>query len=323
MSILTIDTFNVKNITFSDVKTDIHGRKMVFLNHKGGKIQLQSPKMYSPFGIKKWRKADDNTNKDDKFEIELSFKGTQNTDKNGLKIKKFHESLLELDELIKEKCIENCKSWIGVNKIDKSTFEEMMYKPNVRVSKDKDGNVLDYPARFRVKIDRDIDQNGNPSGKLLSCKKNKTSIIVVDNDNNQTLLTEDNAEKLISRNSQVITIVQLVYLSLSKTAVSTKWKLIQAKVYPDAKPITNVVIVDDDEDNEYDNNDSENVDQQLMDDLDNLEITDNCTDDNVIQKQEENENEENDQLENEQVDDNEEIQEEVQQKPKGRRTKKQ
>ena len=224
MSILTTDTFNVKNITFSDVKTDIHGRKMVFLNHKGGKIQLQLPKMYSPFGIKKWRKADDNTNKDDKFEMELSFKGTQNTDKNGLKLKKLHESLLELDELIKEKCIENCKSWIGVNKIDKSTFEEMMYKPNVRVSKDKDGNVLDYPDRFRVKIDRDIDQNGNPSGKLLSCKKNKTSIIVVDNDNNQTLLTEDNAEKLISRNSQVITIVQLVYLSLSKTAVSTKWK---------------------------------------------------------------------------------------------------
>ena len=71
-------------------------------------------------------------------------------------------------------------------------------------------------------------------------------VIVVDNNNNQTLLTEDNAEKLISRNSQVITIVQLVYLSLSKTAVSTKWKLIQAKVYPDAKPITNVVIVDDD-----------------------------------------------------------------------------
>lgn len=322
MSILTTDTFNVKNITFSDVKTDIHGRKMVFLNHKGGKIQLQLPKMYSPFGIKKWRKADDNTNKDDKFEMELSFKGTQNTDKNGQKIKKLHESLLELDELIKEKCIENCKSWIGVNKIDKSTFEEMMYKPNVRVSKDKDGNVLDYPDRFRVKIDRDIDQNGNPSGKLLSCKKNKTSIIVVDNDNNQTLLTEDNAEKIISRNSQVITIVQLVYLSLSKTAVSTKWKLIQAKVYPDAKPITNVVIVDEDED-EDDNvneNDSENVDQQLMDDLDNLEITDNCTDDNVIEKQEVQEEDEDQQ---EEQDDVQVIEQVIEEKPKGRRSKKQ
>jgi len=311
MSILTADTFNVKNITFSDVKTDIHGRKMVFLNHKGGKVQLQTPKMYSPFGIKKWRKPDDTTNKDDKFEMEVSFKGLNSDDKNGQKLYKLHQSLLDLDELIKEKCIENCKSWIGVNKIDKSTLEEMMYKPNVRVSKDKDGNVLEYPDRFRIKIDRDIDQNGNASGKLLSCKKNKTSIIVVDNENNQTLLTEENAEKLISRNSQVITIVQLVYLSLSKTAISTKWKLIQAKVYPDAKPITSVVICDEDDEEP----ESDNVEKQLMDDLDNLELTD---DSNVnIEQQNENQVQE----EPEQVDDdNEEIV--LEEKPKARGRKK-
>jgi hypothetical protein len=246
MSVIKGANLDLSKITFSDVKTDMHGRKMVYVNLNNGKILVQTPKMYAPNGLKRWRKKDAIDNTDDKFELELSFYGEDGANKNAEEIRQFHQNLQEFDELIKRKVIEKAKEWLSMPKLDMNTLESVMYTPMVRVPKDKEGNELPYPSRVRVKIDRDLDTEGNASGRFLSNKRFKTEIMVFDENKEQLQINEDNAETVIPKGTQVVSIMELVYLSLSKTTISTKWKLVQAKVFRNKNAITSYAMLDDD-----------------------------------------------------------------------------
>lgn len=238
---------DLSKVTFSDVKTDNHGRKMVYINLNNGKILVQTPKMYAPNGIKKWRKKEALDNKDDKFEMELSFYGENGTDKNSQEIKMFHEKMEEFDELVKSKVLEKAKEWLGMPKLDMNTLESVMYTPMVKVPKDKEGNELPYPSRIRVKLDRETDSSGNASGRFISNKKFKTEVMLFDDSKTQISLSEDNAEHVVPKGCQVVTLMELVYLSLSKTTISTKWKMVQAKVFRNKDSITGYAMLDDED----------------------------------------------------------------------------
>jgi hypothetical protein len=271
MSVVKANNLNLSQVTFSDVKTDNHGRKMVYINGSNRKIMIQTPKMYAPNGIKRWRKKDALDNKDDKFELELSFYGESGTDKNAQEIKELHEKWEEFDTLIKNKVVEKAREWLGMPKLDMTTLESVMYTPMVRVAKDKEGNELPYPSRIRAKIDREVDTNGNPSGRFLSNKKFKTEVLLFDESKNKIDLNEDNAETAVPKGSQVVCILELVYLSLSKTTISTKWKLVQAKVFKNQDSITGYAMLDDESTDQ----------QQVKEDLD----TDETVDANVVQEE--------------------------------------
>lgn len=263
MSVLKASSLDLNKISFSDVKVDPHGRKMVYVNLNGGKIRLQTPKMYAPNGIKKWVKKNPNDN--DNFEMELSFYGEAGTDKNSVEIAEIHKKFKELDEIIKNKILENCTKWVG-KKITKEVLEEDRYKPIVKVPKDKEGNVLNYPSRFKTKIDRDSE-----NGKFLSNKKDKTDLLFFDENKQRIEIDESNAENIVQRNSQVITIIELVYLSISATGISVKWKLVQCKLFRNKDTITEYAMLDDEEE----------TPAELPDDLDNSE-------DSVVEEQVEN-----------------------------------
>lgn len=246
--VVKASNLDLSKVTFSDVKTDNHGRKMVYINLNNGKIMVQTPKMYAPNGIKRWRKKDAIDNKDDKFEMELSFYGENGTDKNSQEIREFHEKWKEFDELIKNKVIEKAREWLSMPKLDMNTLESVMYTPMVKVPKDKEGNELPYPSRIRSKIDRETDANGNSSGRFLSNKKFKTEVLLFDENKEKVHLNEENAEDAVPKGSQVVSILELVYLSLSKTTISTKWKLVQAKVFRNKDTITGYAMLDDEAD---------------------------------------------------------------------------
>lgn len=258
MGIVKATDFDLSRVTFSDVKTDSHGRKMVYINSDQGKIMVQTPKMYAPFGVKRWRKKDANDNKDDKFELELSFGGENGTDKHSEELRTFHEKWNEFDELIKKTVISKSKEWLGMNKLDMNTLESVMYTPMVKIAKDKEGNQLDYPSRIRVKIDREIDGSGNSTGRFLSNKRFNTEVLMFDENKQRLDFNEETAEQVVPKNSQVVCIMELVYLSLSKTTISTKWKMVQSKVYGNKNTITEYAMLDD-EKSDLDTAEEENV----------------------------------------------------------------
>lgn len=246
MPVIKVNSLDLSKITFSDVKTDNHGRKMVFVNYDGGKIMVQTPKMYVPNGIKRWRKKDATDNKDDSFEMEMSFGGE---DKN-VDIREFHNKMKEFDELVKKQIISHSKEWLGKPKVSMELVENAFYSPTVRVPMDKEGNILDYPSRIRAKLDRERDYtNDSFTGRFLSCKKPPTPVLIFDESKQLIQMDENNFESVVPKGSHVVTVLELVYLTIT-TKVSAKWKLVQAKVARNQQTITGYAMIDDEKDEE-------------------------------------------------------------------------
>ena len=244
MSIIKAVNLDLNKISFSDVKTDNNGRKMVYVNYNGGKIMVQTPKMYVPNGIKRWRKKDAADNKDDSFELELSFGGEDKEDKNSLEIREFHSKLEHFDSLVKNTIISKSKEWLGKPKVSMETVEDAYYTPSVKIPTDKDGNILDYPSRVRAKLDRERDNSDGFTGRFLSNKRFKTPVLIFDESKSQLDLDESNFDITVPKGSQVICVLELVYLSIT-TKVSAKWKLVQAKVFKNQQSITGYAMIDD------------------------------------------------------------------------------
>jgi len=241
MPVIKATNLDLSKITFSDVKTDNHGRKMVFVNYDGGKIMVQTPKMYVPNGLKRWRKKDATDNKDDSFEIELSFSGE---DKNA-DIREFHNKMEQFDELVKKQIMAHSKEWLGKPKVSMELIENAFYSPSVRVPMDKEGNVLDYPSRVRAKLDRER-KGDDFTGRFLSYKKPPTPVLMFDESKTLLEMNEDNFESVVPKGSQVVAVLELVYLTIT-TKVSAKWKLVQAKVARNQQTITGYAMIDDEE----------------------------------------------------------------------------
>lgn len=273
MSVIKANTLDLSKVTFSDVKVDNHGRKMVYVNYTGGKILVQTPRMYVPNGIKRWRKKDAVDNKDDSFEMELSFGGEDKTDKNSMEIKEFHSKLEDFDNIVKQQIMNKSKEWLGKSKISMDSIEEAFYAPMVRVPTDKDGNVLEYPSRVRVKLDRERNADDSFSGRFLSSKRFRTPVLMFDENKNPMDLDESNFENVVPKGSQVVAVLELVYLSIS-TKVSAKWKLVQAKVHKNQQTITSYAMIDDEE-----TSTPQQQQQQQQSDLDTAEDADNEVDD--------------------------------------------
>jgi hypothetical protein len=253
MPVIKATNLDLSKITFSDVKTDNHGRKMVFVNYDGGKIMVQTPKMYVPNGLKRWRKKDATDNKDDSFEMELSFSGE---DKNA-DIREFHTKMEQFDELVKKQIMAHSKEWLGKPKVSMELIENAFYSPSVRVPMDKEGNVLDYPSRVRAKLDRER-KGDDFTGRFLSYKKPPTPVLMFDDSKTLLEMNEDNFESVVPKGSQVVAVLELVYLTIT-TKVSAKWKLVQAKVSRNQQTITGYAMIDDEESQAQEDLESEPV----------------------------------------------------------------
>jgi hypothetical protein len=253
MSVIKATTLDLTQLTFSDVKTDNHGRKMVFVNNNGGKVVIQTPKMYVPNGIKRWRKKDAVDNKDDSFEMEMSFGGEDSNED----IRIFHEKMEEFDSLVKQQIMSHSKEWLGKPKISMELIENAFYAPTVRVPMDKEGNILEYPSKVRAKLDRERINGGDDfSGRFLSYKKPATPVLMFDESKALIEMDENNFESVVPKNSQVVAVLELVYLTIT-TKVSAKWKLVQAKVSTNQKHITGYAMLDEDEEKVQEDLDSE------------------------------------------------------------------
>ena len=245
MSVIKSSQMDFSKVTFSDVRKMGKG-KMVYVNSNGGKIILQTPKMGVPFGISRWRDDNADDNKGDSFRLGLSFYGEE----TNAEVRQFKEQLQNFDEIIKNEIKKNSKEWLGKPNLSTELIEQAFYVSNVKVPKDSDGNILEYPPRFEVKLDRQ--KNGDEfTGKFVSNKKFNHEVLIYDENKNLIPMDETNYDTVIPKGSQCISIVELVYISIT-AKVSCKWKLVQAKVFKNQKAITDYAIVDSDDEEDSD-----------------------------------------------------------------------
>ena len=160
---------NVKNLRYSDVKTLQSGAKAVYINYintengssNSGKLRIQTPVMYVPYGIgegfedKNAKVEVSKTGK--KYDITLSFKGSEENPK----IEMFLKKIKEIEAKIIDDAFENREPWFKDDYDGQKTFVSRMFSPIVKVDKDKQtGKVVGkYPPTIRFKLPFNTETN--------------------------------------------------------------------------------------------------------------------------------------------------------------------
>ena len=272
LNIIKSTEFNVADVSFIMNVDKTTKRKIFFVNHNKKPIYLKTPKMYFPSGLKHW-KSDAYP---ESFELEVSFGEDKSDPANNAKIQDFYEKMKQLDSLIKQQILDNPMEWIGKKKTSMEMIEESYYpKPIVKVPHDKEGNVLEYAPKMRLKVERE--RNGDTfTGKFSSSNRDKTQVLMFDENGTDLELTEENCESVVPKGTKGTLLAQLVNINVVGDKVYPKWKLVQGKISKNTSGRIDRNIMDDDEDEEVlEDLDSETPEkhiEQLEEDLDDLEV---------------------------------------------------
>lgn len=271
-NLIKTSQFETSNVTFT-LKVDKETkRKIVYVNHNKKPILVQTPKMYLPNGVKRWA----SNSYPESFEMELSFGEDKENVVNNEKIKEFHTKMKELDNAIINEILNNSKEWIGKPKTTLEMIEEAFYpNPIVRVPKDKEGNVLEYPDRMRLKVERER-EGDDFTGHFVSNRRAKTKVLAFDEHNAPIQFDESSYETAVPKGSKGIVVMELVNINIVGDKVYPKWKLVQTKVFRNQKSITSNIMLDDD-DEVLDDLDSESpvkVEEEVEEEFEQVEVDD-------------------------------------------------
>ena len=141
-SIITPSNFNSKNIAIAAPRTLQSGAKQAYINYGGERMIMQTAiAMTVPFGLNiadKYGPAE--------YSVDLSFRGQDQRPE----IKEFLNVMTQVDEYMIQKGVENSVAWFK-SKLSEDVIRAF-YKPCVKYSKDKEGNVQNYPPNLKVKL---------------------------------------------------------------------------------------------------------------------------------------------------------------------------
>ena len=142
------ENLDVSKVEFSEVKVMNNGGKTVYVNYGGQSIFLQTPEMEIPWDSGDFIPNDKDPNSG-KYNIKVSLKDMENNPQ----VKAFHDSLLALDDKLKETAVANSVAWFKKKNMPMDSVENA-YTPMIKVSTDKETGEPDgkYPPQFQFKI---------------------------------------------------------------------------------------------------------------------------------------------------------------------------
>jgi hypothetical protein len=141
-SVVYPSSFNSKNISISAPRQLQSGAKQAYLNYGGERLVMQTAvSMSVPFGL----------NMADKFgppeySVELSFRQSEQRPE----IKEFMDVIAQMDDKMIEEGVKNSKSWFK-GELGRDVVKAF-YTPSLKYSKDKEGNILNYPPNLKLKL---------------------------------------------------------------------------------------------------------------------------------------------------------------------------
>lgn len=271
-------SINVNNFKYSEVKILASGAKSVYINYGTGKLRIQTPVMFLPYGVNEGGFEDKNAKvdikkngdkkADKKYDLTLSFKGHEENPK----IEAFLSKLREIENKIIDDAFEYRQSWFKDDFDDNKAFVARLFSPIIKIDKDKNtGKVVGkYPPTIRFKLPYD---NENDRFSFNSFNMNGETINLLD------IIT-----KLKSGKAQLIVELNSIWFAGGKFGCT--WKLITGKFQ---RSINNdISFIEDsdtekvkDEDEEESDKDNEEEIKEIVSNLNDTTI-DNSDDEAII-----------------------------------------
>ena len=132
---------DLNEITFSEPRPYGTQAKIVYVNHKGRQLVMQTPKLGLPYGLSCY------TNEDgvSKYSIDYSL----NTEDE--KAQQFQQLLENLDDKILNSIVENSKEWLNKAKMSKEVAAAL-YTSSIKHHMEDGERSGKYPPTFKTKV---------------------------------------------------------------------------------------------------------------------------------------------------------------------------
>ena len=231
-SVILPKQIDVSKLKYSDVKTLKSGAKSVYINYGDGKLTVQTPALYLPYGISPPYSEKKEDQPSDKYipgsALDVSFRGMEENPK----VKLFYDKLKEIEDKLVEDAFNNRQAWFKDDFDDNKAFVKKLFSPMIKIDKDtKTGKPLGkYPPTFKAKVQTDL-------------ATEQPNIDCYDMDNNELdFLNIFNKLK----GAKVVLIVQLTGLWMAGGKYGCSWKVCSGKFQ--ISPNVKVAFVEDSED---------------------------------------------------------------------------
>jgi len=155
-SIVTPSNFDVKKLTVSDLKKLENGSSQVYINYDGKRLRVQGPRLPVPYSAGDYQG-------NQKFKVQFSFRD-RNTNP---KVAAYMKMLEDIDNFVVEQATKNAGKWFKMAGASREMIA-LFYTPTVKISKDREGNVKDYPPTQSLSLKQ---RNGAWMTEMYDSKK--------------------------------------------------------------------------------------------------------------------------------------------------------
>ena len=237
MSAMKASSVDLSKITISSLKTLNSGGKMCYLNYNGGisPLYVQTPEADVCFDSSYY--ADDESS--GKYQLTFSMKDLE----NNKPMADFHSKMVEMDNFLKEKALENSVAWFKKAKMTMDTIESL-YTPMVKVHMNPETGepTGKYPDSFKIKIVK-------KEGKVLCPMYNNEKVYYDVNGETENPTT---VEKVLVKGAKIKVVLKCNGVWVANGKFGCTWRAEQIKVKVPEGGL-NEFAIESDSDDEEDN----------------------------------------------------------------------
>jgi len=214
-----VDFNTVKDYTYTKAKVNANGRKSIgILNNKDKKSLYLSTPLMLTWGVNEYNNETSNTNT---YDLALQF---PNDEYNSPECSAFLKNMQALEQKLKDDAVINSKDWLNKSKLVPEAVDAL-WSPMLKYPKDKETGEPDYSRAptLKVKIPywdgvfKNVELYDEHGHTLYPCDDESVNI-----------------SDLITKGSNIATIIQCGGIWVANGKFGVTWKLFQAVVKPKA-----------------------------------------------------------------------------------------
>ena len=252
MSVVLPNELNLSEVVFGEIKPMNNGGKIMYVNHNGASLNIQTPELRLPFDASCFKDAD---GKSEKYAFSCSLDNYESSKP----MKELFEKLVELDEKVKSYAKENSVAFFKKKTISDETIDEL-YNPIVKVSKDPETGEPNgkYAPSFKVKINKRDDK--------IQCKMYDNKKVSFDI--NGVTDNPVNIEKLLVKDTRCKMLVCCTGVWIINGKFGCSWKAVQMRLNVATKDLDDYAFRDTEDDVEFVDSDDSDEDSDSDSDSD-------------------------------------------------------
>lgn len=260
-SIILAKHVDTNNITYEGPLANNYGGKYAKVLHNGRWLQIQTPKVMSPFGVNVYEETDKQGNVTKKaYSVDLSFKGYAEDPENKIefnpKVNELYQMIINMEKSLVEHAHKNCFTWIDNPDASEPVCKALL-RSSIKWSRDKNTKQINHKYAPRLKLNLPVYDDGMGFKAFLNGRDTPISSI-------------DELLKVAQGRCEMVAICKCDKVTFNGGKYGFKWSIQQLKVFSNVGNMNSYAFIEDSDDEDETQNDKTitNIVSDSDDDLD-------------------------------------------------------